>query len=749
MNRREFVSRTGTLAFGAAALRSPLISAPAQPDQPYSQALPDMLATYFAAALNGWSAEWDRKRQQIKTPAGLEERNAFVRRKSIEMIGGLPERTPLQARTVKILERSGYRIENVMFQSRPDFWVTGNLYVPAPGGRRLPAIISPCGHYPLARMVPQYQFAYQSLVKSGFVVFAYDPIGQGERRQYWNPYNNVTEVGGPVVEHSMPGQLLLLLGESLSQYRIWDGIRAIDYLLTRPEVDPEGIGCAGHSGGGTLTLFISALDERVRCAVVHEGGTANRWPMHVEPFSALGISDIEQNLFPGAIYGVDNVDLHIAIAPRPLLTTVEHLSVAFADATDRIRAGYRQLGAAEKFAAVQSDDPHAWTFKLRLATADWFSRWFYGRPGPASEPELTAERTEELYCTPNGSIRYSQQGDTIWSRILKKQATLPPKIELPADAKQVESYCGLMRVRIRELLRLQTVDQPLSPRPIANVSRKGCRIEKVEFLSEPGIYIPAWIFVPEKIRPGSMTILYFSEAGKDADGMEFEGEEASGLKLGVLEQLARRGNTVVAADVRGIGETRPEHAGEAEGEFGHLFDADTALSYMAWYLHQSLLGMRVRDVLRTVDYALGRPDANPQGVHVIGKEMGALWVLYAAALDQRILAVICEKGLLSYRSLTGTDRYLHEASVFIPDVLEQFDLTHVAAAIAGRRVALLSPVDAMKQRVDIPTARESHRWAETVFANAGAARQFQIAGYEPEQELAGQYLSLLDGEAGL
>ena len=102
-----------------------------------------------------------------------------------------------------------------MFQSRPNFWVTGNLYVPATGTGPFPGIISPCGHYQLARMEPEYQFAYMNLVRAGFVVLAYDPVGQGERRQYWNPQTNETEIGGagsPVYEHSMPGQVLLLLG---------------------------------------------------------------------------------------------------------------------------------------------------------------------------------------------------------------------------------------------------------------------------------------------------------------------------------------------------------------------------------------------------------------------------------------------------------------------------------------------------------------------------------------------------------
>jgi hypothetical protein len=122
-----------------------------------------------------------------------------------------------------------------------------------------------------------------------------------------------------------------------------------------------------------------------------------------------------------------------------------------------------------------------------------------------------------------------------------------------------------------------------------------------------------------------------------------------------------------------------------------------------------------------------------------------LWALYAATLDQRILALVCHEGLLSCRSLTATDRYLHEASVFIPHVLEHFDLPHVAASVAGRHFALLSPVDAMKRPVDIVTARESYRWTEKVYGNAGAGHRFQVASFDPEKELSAQYLSLLEG----
>lgn len=316
-----------------------------------------MLLTHLTGQLNQQAAKWDGIRERLTTPAQIEARNRTVRETVWKMMHGQPERTPLEPVVVSTNERDGYRVENVMFQSRPDFWVTGNLYIPS-GAGPFPGIISPCGHYNDARMNPEYQAAYINLVKGGFVVLAYDPIGQGERRQYWNPETGVTEVGGPTTEHSMAGQLLLLMGEDLTHYRVWDGVRAIDYLLTRREVDPQRIGCAGHSGGGTLTMFISAVDERVKVAVINEGGTGHRWPIDLRPENRIGPSDVEQNLFPAAVHGVDLCDLHVAIAPRPLLALIEDYNPRFNRAAEHIKGRYQQLGVVERFATEEATDPH-------------------------------------------------------------------------------------------------------------------------------------------------------------------------------------------------------------------------------------------------------------------------------------------------------------------------------------------------------------------------------------------------------
>jgi hypothetical protein len=138
--------------------------------------------------------------------------------------------------------------------------------------------------------------------------------------------------------------------------------------------------------------------------------------------------------------------------------------------------------------------------------------------------------------------------------------------------------------------------------------------------------------------------------------------------------------------------------------------------------------MRVQDVVRSVDYAFSRADVDNKSLRVVGKGAGALWALYAAALDPRITTVIAEGGLLSYRSLATVDRYVHGAHIFIRDVLKHFDLPQVAAAIADRNVTLISPVDPMKKTVALSAARRAYTWTAQTYKNAGAGDRFRIVG---------------------
>ncbi len=292
-----------------------------------------------------------------------------------------------------------------------------------------------------------------------------------------------------------------------------------------------------------------------------------------------------------------------------------------------------------------------------------------------------------------------------------------------------------MQQLLTELLRYRKLEGPLSVRHIKAARGSGFRIDKVEFLSEPGIYIPAWVFVPEHSRQGARPILYVGETDTETVGYPESGWGG---------QLAQQGHLVIALDVRGMGQTRPSHRAYSEGTaWPNLFDLETTMTYATWSMGESLLGMRIQDVIRGVDYALTLPLVDPARLAMIGSGMGALWGLYAAALDLRIRSFIAVNGLLSYKSLARSDRYKFGANVFVRDGLKHFDLPQVAATIADRRLTLVSPMGPLKEPVPTVEAQENYRFTHDTYTQAGAHDRFQIVESDPELNLAQLYKALV------
>ena len=169
----------------------------------------------------------------ISTRQQIADRQKAVVDTVWKMLGGPFERTPLNPRVTGVVERPGYRIEKVAFESRPRLYVTANLYVPAAAGRH-PAILGPLGHSVNGKAWPSYQKLFSNLARKGYVVLAYDPFGQGERIEYPGTRPGESAIGpGGTSEHEYAGRRLILLGANFGLFRAWDGIRGIDYLLTR------------------------------------------------------------------------------------------------------------------------------------------------------------------------------------------------------------------------------------------------------------------------------------------------------------------------------------------------------------------------------------------------------------------------------------------------------------------------------------------------------------------------------------
>jgi pimeloyl-ACP methyl ester carboxylesterase len=334
---------------------------------------------------------WARREfaiQGLSTAAEIRERQGYVRRTMLELIGGLPtEKTPLNARVTGSFAREGYRVENVIFESEPGFQVTANLYLPTVGQGPFPAILGVAGHSVNGKASATYQAAFIGFVRQGFAVLAFDPPGQGERLEYLDPETGRSRPGAGVAEHNMAGLQTLLTGQTLARYFVWDGIRAFDYLLTRPEIDPRRIAVAGNSGGGTQAAYLAVFEPRL--AAVVSSCYMTRWR---ELWAGPGPQDAEQ-VFPGFVQkGLDFGDFALAYAPRPFLMTTairDYFPIAGARMTDKQNQRlFDLLGQSEKAGYFEFDDTHGWSQPRREAAVRFLAKSLQGRETEGREANV-------------------------------------------------------------------------------------------------------------------------------------------------------------------------------------------------------------------------------------------------------------------------------------------------------------------------------------------------------------------------
>src|SRR5207248_1463563 len=287
-------------------------------------------------------------------------------------LGGFPEKTPLNPRIVGKETRDGYRIERVIYESRPQHHVTAVLYLPE-GKPPFPGVLLPCGHSANGKAAEAYQRACILMAKNGLAVLCYDPIGQGERVQLLDRQGKPA-LAASTSEHTMAGVGALLVGSSTATYRIWDGIRSLDYLASRPEVDPKRLGCTGNSGGGTLTAYLMALDDRIVAAAPSCYITSLE-----RLFATIGPQDAEQNITGQVAFGMEHADYLTMRAPRPTLVCVgtqDYFDIQGAWTSFReAKLLYGLLGHGERVDLFEYNDKHGFSKPRREAAMRWMRRW--------------------------------------------------------------------------------------------------------------------------------------------------------------------------------------------------------------------------------------------------------------------------------------------------------------------------------------------------------------------------------------
>lgn len=635
------------------------------------------------------------------TKADVQARRATVRERMLRALGGFPERTPLNARVTGIIEADGYRIEKVIFESQPRFYVTANLYIPTRGTGPFPAILFPLGHEEGAKAHSAWQQVLITFVRKGYVCLAWDTIGQGERVQLYDEDFSASKVVRSTTEHTITGAQTLLVGDQLARYTIWDGIRALDYLVSRPEVDPKRIGCTGNSGGGTHTAYLSALDDRI--AVAAPSCFITSWRRLLQ---TIGPQDAEQCIPPFLADGLDHADFIHAFAPKPylILSAVrDFFSITGArESFTEAKRIYDILGVSGSIAMTEADDGHGYNHERRVAAYRWFDRWLKGTDEVTRDEPVAPRLEEELWATKTGQVQTSLGGETVFSLNRARANALKPGLPTAETVRRLigfEAGSGLPVVK-----------------PFGVLERTGYRIEKLVYVSEAGIEIPAALYIPAGGAGRRGAVVYADGRGKAAAAVE-------------VESLVKQNLMVLSIDARGFGETRSVRDDNGADWPRYFGDYDSAMTAML--TGSTLMGGRVRDISRAVDLLAARPDVDGAHIYGVGRGTAGPAMLHAAALDQRLREVALDRSLESYRSVV--DHRLHR-DIFeqiVPGVLRYYDLPALARMMAPRRLTIVDAADPVGVAAPLDRIRAAYPAARVLRRKAGdtAASLFGFGGH--------------------
>lgn len=647
---------------------------------------------------------------QIKTKDELLKRQSELRHTVWEILGPFREKTPLNAKITGIVKKNGYSIENLIYESLPGFYVTASLFIPDNVKKPAPAILFCSGHSTGVYRLPSYQLPLLNLVKKGFIVLAFDPIGQGERLQYFDPVKGESTIGSSTREHSYPSIQVYLTGKSVARYFIWDGIRGIDYLVSRKEVDPNRIGVQGLSGGGTQTAYISALDERVAASA--PAGYITSYKRLME---SVGVQDGEQNFYHGISSGIDHPDFIEIRAPKPTLimaTTNDFFNIQGARETFKeAKKVYELFGKPDNIEITEDDFGHGYTKKNREAMYAFFQKHLL-LPGSAIEEEVDYPSAQELQKTSTGQLSTSLGGETVFSLNRKEADVLADKLQ----SSRINLTAHLPEV-LNSAKKLSGYREPLvinEPVLTGRVPREGYMIEKYFVKGESDYIIPYLLYIP--VKSNNKALIYLHPSGKSREG-SIGGE---------IEWFVKNGFKVLAPDLPGIGEMGRNHfRGDTE------FDSISCnILYNSTLIGRSIVGIRAGDVVRLT--RLLKKSGEISEVYGLAKKEMSPVLLHAAAFDPDITRIGLIEPYSSYQSIVMNrfynPKFIHST---VPGALNAYDLPDLAASLAPRKLMMAGVTDESGNTTGTEGINKDLSVIKTIYHLRNANGQLNITSIKP------------------
>jgi len=605
------------------------------------EAKPGALRAWLLQKVDEATAARAAEIAKLKTPELIAARQKMLREKFIEAIGGFPERTPINAAVKGVVKKDGFSVEKILFESRPGFFVTAALFLPDPAkfAPPWPGILVPCGHSDPGKALDAYQRGSALAALNGMAALLFDPIEQGERGH------------GSVNGHNAIGRPAMLVGASMAQIEIWDGMRAIDYLQTRADILKDKIGCMGNSGGGTQTSYLLALDERIQAAAPSCYITSL-----AQVTRSIGPQDAEQNIFGQLAFGMDHADYLSLRAPVPVLLCsaiqdffpIAGARGAFAEG----RSIFETLGKSDRINMVENDGKHGWAKPLREGAVRWMCHWLRGVDTPVTESETLGVLTEqEILVTDSGDVMKLPGARSVFEVLREVRAKLPaPPKRTPEELARIVSKMAGIR-DANKLAALTVREKESEPRKLGGVARM--------VFEREGMPLPALLYMPAEPTKAAPVLLVHSNGQQKARA--------------IAEKKVAEGLMVLSLDLRGFGETanaKPDFYGDADG-------GDAFLAYL---LGGSLAGQRAEDILCAARWL----SAETRGIELIAANWAVTPALHAAVVESKLFARVT----LMDEPANWNDVLLkpgkHPYSDLIHGVLKKYDLPDLKAALGEK-----------------------------------------------------------------
>jgi dienelactone hydrolase len=588
--------------------------------------------------------QWEARAQELRT--------------HILAVNGLlpmPPQAPLRAQVFDTTEHEDYAVSKVYFESHPGFLVTGNLFVPR--GRRgpFPAVLNPHGHWPLGRFANEESGTVLgrgiSFARQGYVAFCHDMVGYNDQFQ---------------VEHRKESDRQKLWGLGQMALQLFNSIRAVDFLQSLPEVDPDRIGCTGESGGGTQTFMLMSIDSRIKVAAP------------VVMVSAIMQGGCVCENHPTLRLFTSNPEIAALMAPRPLFLvscTGDWTKNTLEEEYPYIKSIYKLYGAADRVSAVRINADHNYNLQSRNAVYPFFAKWLLGADNPdefVEQPYSLDTKSTYLVFASRPKPKSSPVGEKLFDKLTRQRRQQITEM-LPADRKGLKQFQQAVAPAMSHLLAAE-VPSGKDVKAIRLGSRTvgGVSIQHL-VLTRPAVgdRVPAYLLRPAK-NPNPVATLVVSDQGKAA----FFDPATPPSPL--VEKLLSERRTLLVIDPWGIGESKiPPSRDERAQKINHF------LTY-----NRSDDANRIQDILTALGHL--KSLRGIKQVNLIGLGCAGNWALLARTQAGFVHTTILD---MSKCRLTRDEDFVNH--LMIPTIRGIGDLVTAVGLIAPAPLCLLKPAKSL------------------------------------------------------